>query len=91
MHRQSNINQAFRESVLLQLATSGSTAVLAPMGRQAQAFFRGMAERRFLAVAAGQALRLVLLALLPAPVAVARMTSGLPARLIPAAMARMAS
>ncbi|MCU9737281.1 hypothetical protein KSH90_023200 [Escherichia coli] len=61
------------------------------MGRQAQAFFRGMAERRFLAAVAGRVLRPVLLALLPAPVAVARMTSGLPARLIPAAMARMAS
>nr|DAL99955.1 MAG TPA: hypothetical protein [Caudoviricetes sp.]DAM91127.1 MAG TPA: hypothetical protein [Caudoviricetes sp.] len=33
----------------------------------------------------------LLLAQLPAPVVVARMTSGLPARLIPAAMARMAS
>ncbi|MDP0941907.1 hypothetical protein, partial [Klebsiella quasipneumoniae] len=44
--------------------------VVAPMGRQAQVFCRGMAEPRFLAVEAGQALRLVFLALLPAPVVV---------------------
>ncbi|MCX0894983.1 hypothetical protein JDS45_17555 [Escherichia coli] len=47
--------------------------------------------RRILAAVAGRVLRPVLLAQLPAPVVVARMTSGLPARLIPAAMARMAS
>lgn len=47
--------------------------------------------RRILAAVGGQGLRPILLAQLPAPAVVARMTSGLPARLIPVAMTRMAS
>ncbi|WP_434218842.1 hypothetical protein [Escherichia coli] len=60
------------------------------MGRQAQAFFRGMAERRFLAAVAGRVLRPVLLAQLPDPVVVARMTLGLPVRHLPVVMVLLA-